>query len=242
MDHPSKEWKDEETWNLSKSKKRFLSRDIRFDDLGDSDDHRKCFEWEYIRTRLFKGDSFDTESVKEVYPFYLKSFPSKAYKSHSLKVRKSWADILDANTKNWEDELLIPFLGSNEEVDLGFCKDKLLSYKAGVTLYLNPNWSKEKFLKLIADQTNSIFSMLEDEKRALERLGYVFPSKDTSRPKSYWKKKLKALGHYRLIECVDLKEKFAIETYGKDAYYEEKVYRREIRELLSDLPYSWIGS
>ena len=96
MDHPSKEWKDEETWNLSKSKKRFLSRDIRFDDLGVFDDHRKCFEWEYIRTRLFKGDSFDMESLKEVYPFYLKSFPSKAYKSHSLKVRKSWADILHA--------------------------------------------------------------------------------------------------------------------------------------------------
>ena len=240
MDHPSKEWKDQQTWNLSKDKKRFLSRDIRFDGLGDADDHRKCFEWEYIRTRLFKGHSFEMESVKEMYPFYLGSFPSKAYKSHSSKVRKSWAGILGTNTKNWEDDLLVPYLGTNEEVDLGFYKGKLLGYKAGVTLYLNPNWSKEKFLNLVEKQTESIYSLLAVEKEALERKGYIFPKKEKSRPKSYWKKKLKALGHYRLLECVDLKERFAIETFGKDAYTEEKVYRREIRKLLPDLPCSWI--
>ena len=144
------------------------------------------------------------------------------------------------NTHNWEDDLLTPSLGTNKEEDWGFYKGKLLSYKAGVTLHLNPNWSKEKFLKLVEAQTESIYSMLESEKKALEREGYVFPKKEKSRPKAYWSKRLKALGHYRLLECVNLKEQYVLEAYGKGAYAEEKVYRREIVENLPDLPRSWI--
>ena len=118
----------------------------------------------------------------------------------------------------------------------------MLSYKAGVTLYMNPNWSKEKFLKLVEAQSKSIYSMLESERKTLERKGYVFAKKDKSRPKAYWSKRLKALGHYRLLECVNLKEQDVLEAYGKGAYAEEKVYRREIRDNLPDLPYSWINS
>ncbi|HAE12398.1 MAG TPA: hypothetical protein DCG39_12220 [Opitutae bacterium] len=240
MKHPDSDWKDEETWNLRKDKIVYLDRDIRFNGLEDAEDHRKCFEWEYIRTRMFFGHKFEGEHVDQMFPFYLKSFPEKPYKSHAPKQRASWLDMAGENTHNWEDDLLTPFLGTNEEVDLGFYKGKLLSYKAGVTLHLNPNWSKEKFLRLVKAQSESIYGMLESEKKALELKGYVFPKKDKSRPKAYWRKRLKALGHYRLLECVNLKEQFVLEAYGKGAYLEERVYRREIVENLPDLPCSWI--
>ena len=45
-----------------------------------------------------------------------------------------------------------------------------------------------------------------------------------------------------MLECVNLKEQDVLEAYGKGAYAEEKVYRREIRDNLPDLPYSWINS
>jgi len=241
MEHPNSDWKDEETWKLCQDKIRYLDRDIRFNGLGDAEDHRKCFEWEYIRTRQFFGHKFEGEHVDQTFPFYLKSFPDKPYKSHSPKQRASWLGMTDVNTHNWEEDLLTPYLGSNEEVDLGFYKGKLPSYKAGVTLYLNPNWSKEKFLKLVKAQSKSIYSMLESEKKELATKGYVFPKKDKSRPKAYWQKKLKALGHYRLLECVNLKEQFALEAYGKGSYSGERVYRREIRNFLPELPCSWIA-
>lgn len=240
MDHPDTNWKDEETWKLRKDKARYLDRDVRFNGLGDAEDHRKCFDWEYVRTRLFLGHKFEGEHVDQRFPFYLKSFPAKPYKSHPLKQRAGWTDMTGESTHEWQDELLTPGLGTNEEVDLGSFKGKIPSYKAGVTLYLNPNWPKEKFLQLVKDQTNAIFGTLGSEKSALERKGYVFPQRDKSRPQTFWKKCLKALGHYRLLECVNLKEQFALEAYGKGAYSEEKVYRREIRKLLPELPCSWI--
>ena len=40
----------------------------------------------------------------------------------------------------------MPDLGTNEEVDLGFYKGKILSTKVGVELYINPDWSKRSFL------------------------------------------------------------------------------------------------
>tara|TARA_B100000989_G_scaffold273901_1_gene232351 strand:+ start:285 stop:1013 length:729 start_codon:yes stop_codon:yes gene_type:complete len=242
MDHPNSSWKDDTTWNLKKEKIRFLDRDIRFNDLGDSEDHRKCFEWEYVRTRIVLGHKFKDKLLKQSYPFYVKSFPNKPYKSHAPKQRATWVDFEGPNSYNWEEDLFYPLLGTTEDVDLGCYKGKLLSYKAGVTLYLNPNWSEKKLLELVKAQSQSIHSMLEYEKKNLEKKGYIFPKKDKSRPMTYWKKRLKALGHYRLLECVNLNERFTLDSYGSDAYSEEKVYRREIRKLLPDLTCSWIRS
>ena len=92
MEHPNTDWKDEETWNLRKDKIGYLDRDIRFNGLGDAEDHRKCFEWEYIRTRMFFGHKLEGEHVDQMLPFYLKSFPEKPYKSHAPKQRASSFD------------------------------------------------------------------------------------------------------------------------------------------------------
>ena len=93
MDHPNSSWKDEETWNLKKEKFRYLDRDIRFKGLGDAEDHRRCFEWEYVRTRHFLGHKFEVNHVHQIYPFYIKSFPKNAYKSHTPKQRTTWEDL-----------------------------------------------------------------------------------------------------------------------------------------------------
>ena len=242
MNHPADDWKDDETFKLSKDKECFLDRDIRFANLGDAEDHRRCFEWEYVRTRIFKGQEFGDEIFKQMYPFYVKSFPDKPYKSHDPKQRATWVDVIGASNHDYAEELLMPDLGTNEEVDLGFYKGKIPSTKVGVELYINPDWSKKKFLDLVEKQATQIFDSAESEKKHLESQGYVFPKKDNTRPKSYWQKCLKALGHYRLLECVNLREQFVIEAYGRDAYSEEKIYRREIKNLLPDLPCSWINS
>jgi hypothetical protein len=242
MDHPSEDWKDYDTWSLAKSKKRYLGRDIRFEGLGDAEDHRKCFQWEYVRTRLFKGEKFEDKNIDLVHPFYIETFPQKPYMSHAPKVRSKWTYVKGENGHNWEEDLLVPFLGSTEEVDLGFFKGKLPSYKADIHIHINPNWTKEHFLKLVDQQKDRIYEVLRSRVRDLEAKGYVFPEKKDNRPKSHWKAKLKALGHYRLLECVNLSERFVIDAYGGDAYKNEKVYRREISKLLPDLPCSWIVS
>ena len=242
MNHPSSDWKDEDTWNLKTEMTRFLDRDIRFSGLLDAEDHRRCFIWENLRTRLFLGHEFNQENIEQMFPFYIKTFPEKPYKSHAPKQRVGWLEMKNANTHNWEDDLLTPSLGTIEQVDLGFYKGKLPSAKVDVTLYINPHWPKQKLLKLVERQSDAIFGMLDSNKQALERKGYEFPEKKKTRPKSYWQKLLKALGHYRLAECVDLKESYVLDAYGKGAYSEEKVYRREIRKLLPFLPCSWIVS
>ena len=94
MNHPAEDWKDDETFKLSKDKVRFLDRDIRFANLGDAEDHRRCFEWEYVRTRIFKGQEFLGELIDQMFPFHLESFPEKPYKSHDPKQRATWVDVI----------------------------------------------------------------------------------------------------------------------------------------------------
>ena len=180
--------------------------------------------------------------IDQMFPFHLKSFPEKPYKSHDPKQRATWVDVIGTNYYDYADELLNPDLASNKEAELGINKLKIHSTKVGVELYINPDWSKKKFLDLVEKQTKQIFESAESEKERLQRKGYLFPKKDKTRPKSYWHKRLKVLGHYRLLECVILREQFVIEAYGRDAYSEEKIYRREIKNLLPDLPCSWINS
>lgn len=242
MNHPNSNWKDQETWKLKKEMTRFLDRDIRFSGLSDTDDYRKCFIWEYSRTRIFHGHQFNEQHIEKMFPHYVKTFPDKPYKSHSPKVRNSWKEMMWETGHDWEHDLLQPYLGTTEIIDLGFYKRKTPSLKVDVTLYINPHWPKQKLLKLVEQQSKRIYGTLESTKKTLQKKGYEFPEKKETRPKSYWKKNLKALGHYRLAECVNLKELYILDSYGKGAYSEEKIYRREIRKLLSDLPCSWIES
>ena len=83
---------------------------------------------EYIRTGLFKGHSFEMESIKEMYPFYLSSFPSKAYKSHSLKVRELGRNFR-ANTEIGKMIFLFHIWGLMRKLTWDFIKGSYLVTK-----------------------------------------------------------------------------------------------------------------
>ena len=239
MDHPSKDWKDVKTQDLFKDKQRekILDHHIRFGGLikGDERDHEMCFLWEFNRTRIFMKQKVEGDGSDTIFPFYIDSFYEKPYMSHPPKERKAWKFVKYENTFNYEEDLLHPFLGTNEEVELGDFKGKLPTYKAPVTLYINPTWNKTKFRSLVSDQTDKIYRMLESKKQYLERRGYIFAPGDDTQPIRTWDKLLKALGHYRLYKCIGLEEHLVRHWYGDDSYIDEKTMRREIKDSLPNL-------
>lgn len=236
MNHPCKDWHDSKKRDLKSSKRSnaILDKNIRFKGLsnGDERDFEMCFLWEYDRTRKFLGKKIEDESMPELFPYYVDSFPDKPYLSHSLKVRQSWRFVKEASTFNHEEDLLHPFLGTNEEVDLGFMKGKLQSYKVPLTLYINPSWNKTKFRTLVREQTDNIYKALESEKRYYERNGYEFAPSHDFQPIRHWSRMLKALGHYRLFKCVGLDEDRVRYWYGDDCYMDDKTIKRELRKSL----------
>ena len=258
MDHPSKEWKDRKTQDLltEKQNKKILDYHIRFKGLiqGDERDHEMCFLWEYNRTRVFMKEKLDFADSNITFPFYIENFYEKPYRSYPPKQRRAWELIKGENTFNYEEDLLHPFLGTTKELDLATIdgilakkddkvsldpKRKLDSYKAPVTLYINPTWNKTKFLSLVRDQTDRIYNMLESEKQNLEKRGYVFAPGDDTQPIRTWDKRLKALGHYRLLKCVGLDEHLVRHWYGDDSYIDEKTMNREIMRSLPHLKKSF---
>jgi hypothetical protein len=236
MNHPCKDWHDTRTYDLKKEKQAhlILDKQIRFKGLtkGDERDHEMCFQWEFNRTRKFLDQTIEDEKNHDLFPFYIDSFPDKPYLSHSPKIRSTWRFIKEENTFNYEEDLLHPFLGTNEEVDLGFMKGKLLSYKVPLTLHINPSWNKTKFRSLVREQTDNIYRALESEKKYYEGKGYIFALPDNTQPIRYWSRMLKALGHFRLLKCVGLDEDRVRHWYGEDCYDDEQTIKREIKRSL----------
>lgn len=236
MNHPSSDWNDPKKRDLKKGKQSdsILDKNIRFKGLinGDEKDFEMCFRWEYDRTRMFLGLNTKDEKIPDIFPYYVDSFPDKPYLSHSPKERQTWRFAKNENTFNYEEDLLHPFLGTNEEVDLGFMKGKLLSYKVPLTLYINPSWNKTKFRTLIREQTENIYRALESEKRYYERKGYEFAPSYDFQPIRHWSRMLKAIGHYRLLKCVGLDEERVRHWYGDDCYIDDKTIKRELRKSL----------
>ena len=232
--HPSSEWKD---WDSSSGlvEGKNLNRDIRFNGLipDDCDDHEKCFLWEYNRTRIAMGVGAEEENLDMLFPFYVESFPDEPYESHASEQRREWCTVKDCHDS--PDKLFVEDLGTKEEVDIGSFKGKLPSSKAPVTLYLNPNWSKQKVRRLVKEQMDAIFNMLNSRKRLLEEDGYVFEVKSKSRPMSYWKTRLKLLGHYRLNECVGLSWLNTMKAFGEKPYEVDAKYRTLVKALLPHL-------
>jgi hypothetical protein len=234
--HPSSEWKD---WDSPSGlvEGKNLNRDIRFNGLisDDCKDHENCFLWEYNRTRIERGVEAEGEHLEISFPFYVKSFPDKPYESHASEQRRKWCMVKGTNSHDSYDNLFTEDLGTKEEVDIGSFKGKLPSSKAPVTLYLNPNWSKQKVRRLVKEQMDAIFNMLNSRKRLLERDGYVFKVKSKSRPMSYWKTRLKLLGHYRLNECVGLSWLNTMKAFGEKPYEVDAKYRTLVKALLPHL-------
>jgi len=228
MNHPCKDWID---WKNYEVKSNYdLDLHIRFHGLKarDADDHEKCLRWEINRTRIFKDPKFKP-SDPIWFPFYIDSFPEEPYLAHEYKIRSEWTYF--QGIKDDTEDLFKEDLGTNYEVDLGFYKGKLYRERVPVSLNIDPRWNLEKLISLIRKQSGEVFKRVERGKLELEKEGYVFLEKHRDpKPISTLKKNLKALGHYRIGECMILgwnKKRFE-KIYGLDTYGTEKSYRENI--------------
>ena len=239
MDHPSEEWKEwneeKETYVLSETDKRILNRDILFQNLdsGNKTDYEKCFKWEYLRTRIFKGDKFTSALPDQEFPFYVKTFPEKAYLSHRKKTRQTWKLFLGSETINHDECLFLESKGTKEIVDgLG---TKVPATKVPLTMHVSPYWPRDKFKELVRKQINLIYTYIDLSKKEMERGGYLIYPKEINHL-SRWITKLKRLGHYRLSLCIYLSWAETKESYGKDGYKSESDFRTDMKKYLPHLP------
>lgn len=228
MNHPSPEWID---WNTFEIKDGYdLDINIRFVGLKarDSEDHEKCLWWEIYRTKIFKDESFENDEPNR-FPFYVSSFPEKSYLEHDYKIRSKWRPVDDS--EEIIDDLFEEISGTNYEVDHGICKSKILRERVPLVLQVNPKWGTEKLISLLRKQSATVSSKLESAKKELEKEGYIFDEQQKN-PKhiSTHKKNLKALGHYRISECMNLGWKYERykKIYGASTYKSEKTFRENL--------------
>jgi hypothetical protein len=178
MEHPNSDWKDEETHPmvLKKSKRRFLDRDIRFSlaNREDRGDLFKCFIWELYRTINFCDEMPPSLDSKTEFPFCIKSFPARSYLSHSYDDRKSWVTFEMSESSKYEEKLLLPWGMDTQTIGkkspIFFPRSKL-----PLQLYVNPNWTRSKLLRLFEEQIKEISEEIQSEKKRLERSRMVVP-------------------------------------------------------------------
>jgi len=248
MDHPSELWADIRVTGRVETFLRDglpLKRDIRFEGLklNSLEDYRKCFIWEYCRTRIFKGENL--ESNKDFFPFYVTTFPEKAYldDSHSNEIRDKWELLqIDVCTHEHNDNLLIESLGTTEEINVSlktFNIDesiKIPAEKVPITLHINPNWSRSKMKRLFCEQIEAIAHSIGSRKKDFEELGHDFIDPHQKHEMRTLKSDLKLLGHYRLSECVNLSDPNFRDFYGLGKLKSERKFRELCFKRLKHLP------
>ena len=248
MNHPNEEWSEYDIGDrFCKVLKQDLpiDRDIRFEGLTPHslEDYRKCFIWEYCRTRIFKGEKL--ESNKDFFPFYVTTFPEKAYldDSHSNEIRDKWELLqIDVSTHEHNNNLLIESLGTTDEINVSlktFNIDeniKIPSEKVPITLHINPNWSRSKMKLLFCEQIEAIANSIGSRKKIFEELGHDFIDPQQKHEMKTLKSDLKLLGHYRLSECVNLSDPNFRDFYGFGKLKSERKFRELCFKRLKHLP------
>ena len=147
----------------------------------------------------------------------------EAYLEHDYKVRQKWTIVQGEKTEDFEEDLFRPFAHLSE-------KGKECVHKIPLTLYINPSWNKTKFRGLIREQTDEIYRRLFSAGDIIEEMGFETIAPDDSQNIRYWKRKLKALGHFRLRNCVDLDEEYVRKWYGDDSYHDKESLDRAIKD------------
>ena len=199
MDHPSKEWKDGTLFpeELKSKKRRFLDRDIRFSsvDKGDEDDLWRCFVWELYRTIAFCEKMPASLDSNAEFPFYVSSFPRRAYLSHDIKERCSWQRFIgQSDDMDKDEERLLSKLSMQTQIfdhdpvmigargrglNMGIRKRsqklKSLRRKLELELFVNPNWTKDKLKNLFENQIKEIHEEIQWKKKYLEKERRVIP-------------------------------------------------------------------
>lgn len=248
MDHPDENWSEIKVGD--RIEKVLLSnlpidRDIRFLGLKVNcvEDYMKCFIWEYCRTLIFKGESLSKD--ENYFPFYISSFPDKAYldESHPYEMRSKWElFLLDVSTHEHNDNLLIEALGTIEEIRISLSSfninENILipAEKVPITIHIDPNWSRSKMKRLFSEQVDGIASSVGLVKKAYEDLGHNFIDPKQIHELKTLKSNLKILGHYRLNQCVNLSDPLFRDSYGKGKFKSERRFRESCSKSLANLP------
>ena len=109
-----------------------------------------------------------------------------------------------------------------------------VSFKVPLDLYINPRWGKTKTVRLFREQWVEIQQKLELNKRELEQSGYIFDLEvdDKESLENSYKKRLKLLGHIRMLYCVGLDFDKLFGTLGGAYAYDEKaIFMKEVRKF-----------
>jgi hypothetical protein len=240
MDHPSKDWLNPKTGDLFEEKKdsKILNQNFRFNICKDAKELEDCFIWEYNRTREFIGWKYPKKyqkSIKSAFPFSVNQnknwkgvFPAKPYLSFDKKVRIKFSFLKGEHYSEHKFEnLSLPAHQLKNEFPY-------FSFKVPLKLYINPRWGKTKTVMLFREQWVEIQQKLELNKRELEQSGYIFDLEvdDKESLENSYKKRLKLLGHIRMLYCVGLDFDKLFGTLGGAYAYEEKaIFMKEVRKF-----------
>lgn len=194
MDHPCKKWRDEANFPhfLKDNSRQYLDRDIRFTavDINDEDDLWKCFRWELFRTLASCGRMPPSLDKEKEFPFYVRSFPNRAYLSHEKSERLQWERFLGQHEDRGEERLLSnwnmntssfyhypTYLLKDGTKKKSNKKERLISFrsKLALELYVNPNWTKSKLKTLFESQIKEIDEQIQWEKKYLEKKRRIIP-------------------------------------------------------------------
>lgn len=244
MDHPSKDWKNNETKRLKESKAKLSvrNRHFRFMPLGGIDDHMQCLLWELSRTEIF----LKLKASDECYSFLndVDGFPNLPYLNFKPEVRAKWkwTETLDLLSKKEEERfynLLESHIGSTEEVEIGSTETTTFvchtpTLKIPVELNIHPYWSSQKLIKLFKEQIDPIIKRVEENQRKLESNGCRILKIIERQPLRTIQKKLKLLGHFRLSKCVGLDYAEWQQGYSgtlNDNYSDESTLWRDLKKV-----------
>ena len=240
MDHPSEDWKDENTYpvELKAGLRKEMQKHIHFNRLKDDYDHMACFFWEYHRTVAYLNIEYPAEysGRENFFPFTENSFPDTPYLSHRLVQRRKWFSQLGGGGINYEEDLLTPFGESDHEIEVDGEKIVFPIFNVPLNLHVNPNWKLEKFLALVREQWGNLENELNSQVEILKSKGHTVVDNVSNRPIVFWKKCLKLLGCYRLYHCVGLSWPMTRSEYGLKDKASEDRFRTDLKKNLSLLP------
>lgn len=145
----------------------------------------QCFCYEFSRTLKYCKDSKDHEMAP-----YLSRAPSD----------RPVIDLgLDKDLDLFKDELFLP-----KSTDL---RDPPISNSVPIQINIGVNWSKADFDRAVKNSWNKLDKERENLISNFSKKGaYFTKGKDLLDPRSHGtpKKKLKLLGHFRLLQCCNL--------------------------------------
>jgi hypothetical protein len=225
MDHPSSDWKNLKANKLKQSKQQTKISDLhfRFDSLDGEADHFYCLFWEQLRTEVFLG----LKKISRGADFLDKPYLSRSYNN---RTKPPFGDF------KLHDDLLDPHIGSTQEIEISnpsagttvLCHTPTL--KVPVEIHIDPDWTPSHLSILFKKQINEVIQKAKSQREKLKADGHIFLDLKKTNPVKRFKRRLKALGHFRLYHCVRLSEDATRSYYGADAYSDEKTMKRAVRE------------